>query len=256
MREESCRGQLACCVCAGCREISVLLFTDGVVRQALLALLLSCVPWPLPLCQPTRLVPTSPTPPLHLPTLDFSFCLFLFLNLQVIVLGSSGGSSCKQARVPGQGHLSRTDTGLFRTPICTGATVPPGRRHGQSVHSLAECQTQCRPSVAGTEALSAEQSLAPSSPPYGSKAFDPSLSIKDSLSRVYLVIKKPLSDGSQSVERQSLPGAMPQFLVLKPISKLWPVPQSFAHTQKSAQGGSALTLGHTPPSPASPACQM
>jgi len=80
-----------------------------------------------------------------------------------IVLGSSGGSSCKHARVPGQGHLSRTDTGLFRTPICTGATVPPGCRHGQSVHSLAECQTQCRPSVAGTEALSAEQSLAPSS---------------------------------------------------------------------------------------------
>lgn len=71
---ESCRGQLACCVCAGCREISVLLFTDGVVRQALLALLLSCVPWPLPLCQAIRLVPTSLTPPLHLPSLDFSFC--------------------------------------------------------------------------------------------------------------------------------------------------------------------------------------
>lgn len=91
---------------------------------------------------------------------------------------------------------------------------------------------------------------------YGNKAFDRSLSIKDSLSRVYLVIKKPLSDGSQSVQGQSLPGAMPQFLVLKAISKLWPVPQSCAHTQKSAQGGSALTLGHTPPSPASPACQM
>lgn len=88
-----------------------------------------------------------------------------------IVLGSSGGSSCKQARVPGQGHLSRTDTGLFRTPICTGATVPPGRRHGQSVHSLAECQTQCRPSVAGTEALSAEQSLAPSCAPVVIKLF-------------------------------------------------------------------------------------
>lgn len=82
-----------------------------------------------------------------------------------VVLGSCGGSSCKQARVPGQGHLSRTDTGLFRTPICTGATVPPGRRHGQSVHLLAACQAQCRPSVAGTEALDAEQSLAPSSPP-------------------------------------------------------------------------------------------
>lgn len=88
-----------------------------------------------------------------------------------VVLGSSGGSSCKQARVPGQGHLSRTDTGLFRTPICTGATVPPGRRHGQSVHLLAACQTQCRPSVAGTEALDAEQSLAPSSPPVVLKLF-------------------------------------------------------------------------------------
>lgn len=91
-------------------------------------------------------------------------------------------------------------------------------------------------------------------------AIDPSLSVKDRLSRVYLVIKKPLSDGSRSVEGQSLPGAMPQFLVLKAISKLWPVPQSWAHThthiQKSAPGGSALTLGHTPPSPASPACQM
>lgn len=98
--------------------------------------------------------------------LTLAFVYSVFVNsvcMCRIVLGSSGGSSCKQARVPGQGHLSRTDTGLFRTPICTGATVPPGRRHGQSVHSLAECQTQCRPSVAGTEALSAEQSLAPSS---------------------------------------------------------------------------------------------
>ncbi|TRY84320.1 hypothetical protein DNTS_025428 [Danionella cerebrum] len=63
----------------GCREISVLLLTDGVVRQALLALLLSCVPWPLPLCQPIRLVPTSTTPPTRLPF----FCLLELLSVLV-----------------------------------------------------------------------------------------------------------------------------------------------------------------------------
>lgn len=97
-------------VCAGCREISVLLFTDGVVRQALLALPLSCVPWPLPLCQPTRLVPTSPTPSLHLPTLDFSFCLFLFLNLLSVYLA--------QCNCSGFSDLSLNDEILWLSWYC------------------------------------------------------------------------------------------------------------------------------------------